>query len=132
MIKEASYNDILSLFKGYKEDYVISMSNKSKYYAYELNNEFIGFICILDLDTELEIIDVFVLPEYQGNGYGDKLLKYILDNYKNRNYFLEVNVNNERAINLYKKNGFEILTIRKHYYKDEDAYVMSKGGEIHE
>ena len=132
MIKEVSYNDILSLFKGYKEDYVISMSNNSKYYAYELNNEFIGFICILDLDTELEIIDVFVLPEYQGNGYGDKLLKYILDNYKNRNYFLEVNVNNERAINLYKKNGFEVLDIRKHYYKDEDAYVMSKGGEIHE
>ena len=132
MIKEVSYNDILSLFKGYKEDYVISMSNNSKYYAYELNNEYIGFICILDLDAELEIIDVFVMPEYQGNGYGDKLLKYILDNYKNRNYFLEVNVNNERAINLYKKNGFEILTIRKHYYKDEDAYVMSKGGEIHE
>lgn len=132
MIKEVSYNDILSLFKGYKEDYVISMSNNSKYYAYELNNVYIGFICILDLGAELEIIDVFVLPEYQGNGYGDKLLKYILDNYKNRNYFLEVNVNNEKAINLYKKNGFEILTIRKHYYKDEDAYVMSKGGEIHE
>ncbi len=132
MIKEVSYNDILSLFKDYKEDYIISMSNNSKYYAYELNNKYIGFICILDLDTELEIIDVFIEPKYQGNGYGDKLLKYILDNYKNRNYFLEVNVNNERAINLYKKNGFEILTIRKHYYKDEDAYVMSKGGEIHE
>ena len=132
MIKEVSYNDILSLFKDYKEDYVISMSNNSKYYAYELNNSYIGFICILDLDTELEIIDVFVMPEYQGNGYGDKLLKYILDNYKNRNYFLEVNVNNEKAINLYKKNGFNILTTRKHYYKDEDAYVMSKGGEIHE
>ncbi|MBR4830564.1 MAG: GNAT family N-acetyltransferase [Bacilli bacterium] len=132
MIKEVSYNDILSLFKGYKEDYIISMSNNSKYYAYELNNSYIGFICILDLDTELEIIDVFVMPEYQGNGYGDKLLKYILDNYRDRNYFLEVNVNNEKAINLYKKNGFDILTTRKHYYKDEDAYVMSKGGEIHE
>ena len=129
MIKEVSYNDILSLFKEYKEDYIISMSNNSKYYAYELNNEFIGFICILDLDKELEIIDVFVLPKYQGNGYGDKLLKYILDNYKDRNYFLEVNVNNEKAINLYKKNGFNILTTRKHYYKDEDAYVMSLGGE---
>ena len=129
MIKEVTYNDILSLFKEYKEDYIISMSNNSKYYAYELNNEYIGFICILDLDTELEIIDVFVLPKYQGNGYGDKLLKYILDNYKNRNYFLEVNINNEKAINLYKKNGFDILTTRKHYYKDEDAYVMSKAGE---
>lgn len=129
MIKEVSYNDILSLFKDYKEDYIISMSNNSKYYAYELNNEYIGFICILDLDAELEIIDVFIEPKYQGNGYGDKLLKYILDNYKNRNYFLEVNINNEKAINLYKKNGFDILTTRKHYYKDEDAYVMSKVGE---
>lgn len=129
MIKEVSYNDITNLFDKYKEDYVISTSNNSKYYAYELNNEYIGFICILDLDTELEIIDVFVLPEYQGNGYGDKLLKYILDNYCNRNFFLEVNVNNEKAINLYKKNGFNVLTTRKHYYKDEDAYVMSKGGE---
>ena len=33
MIKEVTYNDILSLFKEYKEDYIISMSNNSKYYA---------------------------------------------------------------------------------------------------
>jgi len=37
---------------------------------------------------------------------------------------LEVNVNNNEAIQLYKKYGFEIVSKRKNYYQNEDAYLM--------
>ena len=41
---------------------------------------------------------------------------------------LEVRVSNERAQNLYRKYGFETISIRKNYYENaEDAYVMMKG-----
>ena len=38
---------------------------------------------------------------------------------------LEVRVSNTPAINFYKKHGFEIETVKPHYYDNgEDAYYM--------
>lgn len=39
---------------------------------------------------------------------------------------LEVNEKNIIAINLYKKFGFEQVGLRKKYYNDQDAVLMSK------
>ena len=41
---------------------------------------------------------------------------------------LEVRVSNDKAIALYKKNGFITVNTRKGYYQDnhEDAYLMVK------
>ena len=39
---------------------------------------------------------------------------------------LEVAENNIKAINLYKKYGFEIISRRKKYYKEFDALIMKK------
>ncbi len=49
-----------------------------------------------------------------------------------RNINLEVRISNQKAINLYKKYGFKIVTIRKNYYQDnhEDAYLMIKKMEV--
>ena len=40
--------------------------------------------------------------------------------------FLEVRVSNIPALGLYRKLGFEVLSVRKSYYSEpvEDAYVM--------
>ena len=45
---------------------------------------------------------------------------------------LEVRVSNDKAIALYKKNGFETVALRKNYYEDnhEDAYLMIKQMEV--
>jgi ribosomal-protein-alanine N-acetyltransferase len=42
-------------------------------------------------------------------------------------FYLEVRKSNIPAINLYKRFGFEIISIRKEYYSDnkEDALVMA-------
>jgi ribosomal-protein-alanine N-acetyltransferase len=40
---------------------------------------------------------------------------------------LEVKVHNEKAINLYKKNGFAPVGLRRKYYADgSDALLMSR------
>jgi N-alpha-acetyltransferase 50 len=44
-------------------------------------------------------------------------------------YFRHVQVNNESAIEFYKKFGFEVVDLKKNYYKriePADAYVLQK------
>ena len=74
-----------------------------------------------------ELEAIVVDPEYRNKGIGNNLMNYFINNYvTNEDIILEVAVNNEKAINLYKKNGFEIINIRKKYYKDCDAFVMKR------
>ena len=74
-----------------------------------------------------ELEAIVVDPDYRKRGIGNSLITYFVDNYVNsEDIFLEVAVNNINAINLYKKNGFEIINIRKKYYRDIDAYVMKR------
>ena len=42
---------------------------------------------------------------------------------------LEVNTENEAAINLYKKFNFRIIHTRKKYYQTGDAYIMERSGQ---
>jgi len=64
-------------------------------------------------------------------GYGKVLLEFIISyliNKKCDNITLEVRVTNNKAINLYKKFGFEIASVRNNYYENgEAAYMMIKG-----
>ena len=56
-----------------------------------------------------------------------KLFDFVYDDLKKNmveNFSLEVNINNKSAINFYLKNGFEIKSIRKNYYGNDDAYLM--------
>ena len=39
---------------------------------------------------------------------------------------LEVNINNQFAIKLYNKYGFEVVVIRKGYYNGVDGYLMER------
>lgn len=74
-----------------------------------------------------ELEAIVVDPDYRKRGIGNSLINFFVDNYVNsEDILLEVAVNNINAINLYKKNGFEIINIRKKYYKDIDAYVMKR------
>lgn len=93
------------------------------------NIAYIGFETNL---YDMNLQKIAVLEDYRNCGVATKLFNFslqkkdILDKDK---YFLEVNVNNAPAINLYKKLGFEIISTRKNYYKNGDAcYVM----QLHE
>ena len=55
------------------------------------------------------IEDIYIKDEYRGHGYGSCFLNYIENKYKNSILRLEVEKENERALHVYKKCGFDTL-----------------------
>lgn len=55
------------------------------------------------------IEDLYFKPEYRGLGTGTKFFAYLEQTYTDCIFRLEVEEENERAIRVYKKNGFDIL-----------------------
>ena len=103
-------------------------SNDNNYlFGYYVNNYLLGFIHVIRLIDELEIINVVVDKKYRNRGIGSKLIEYVISNFNDvKNIFLEVNTNNKNAIKLYEKYNFSIVNIRKKYYGNDDCYVMRK------
>lgn len=111
------------------KDYTFSLDDFSKCIIIEENNNILGFLIYSIIYERAEIIDIIIDPNYRQKGLGYSLLNYAIDDIiKNNceNITLEVNCINISAINLYKKSGFKIETIRKNYYNDNDGYLMKK------
>ena len=77
------------------------------------NHVLIGTVAIRIIDYENKILELkrmFVLPDYQGNGYGRQLLKHAIDYAKEQKYnSICLDTRNELATaqHLYKKYGFK-------------------------
>ena len=87
-----------------------------------------AFIIILKNIDDYEIEAIAVDENYRRVGIGKALLDYFFEQFlkKGDTILLEVAENNIKAINLYKKYGFEIISRRKKYYKEFDALIMKK------
>lgn len=55
------------------------------------------------------IEDLYIKEEYRGFGIGSLFMKFIEDQYPHSLFRLEVEAENERAVNVYKKCGYQIL-----------------------
>ena len=79
---------------------------------------------------EADITSVAVHPDYRRKGLAQKLLERFAELLPKdtESIFLEVRQSNEAAISLYKKFGFEELSVRRNFYTDprENAVVMQK------
>ncbi len=105
------------------------LSDSSLYIVAKKQNEIIGFAGIKIIIDEADIMNIVVKKSYRNNGIGSLLLEnlILISNKKNLNFInLEVDCKNTIAINLYKKFGFEEISLRKNYYKDNDAIIMKK------
>lgn len=92
-------------------------------------NQMIGFLVAQVVLDEAEILLIGIHPTYRQKGKASKLLSDLLKTLKERKVttvFLEVRKTNNQAVNFYKKHQFEVLSIRKNYYKQplDDAYIM--------
>lgn len=73
----------------------------------------IGTVAVRIINTEDKVIELkrmFVLPEYQGNGYGKILLKHAIDYAKKKQYnkiCLDTRKQFSVAQHLYRSNGFQ-------------------------
>ena len=92
------------------------------------NEKVIGYIGAYTFDDSMEILNFVVDEAYQRQGVGSLLFNTLLNMYdKTKSIVLEVRYNNENGISFYKKNNFNVISIRKHYYKNgDDAIVMMK------
>ena len=119
------------------ETYFLEILNNDLYSVFYLSeketSKISGYAVFYDTFDSIDLFEIAVLKEKQGKGYGNMLLNYTADIFcKNgRKIFLEVNENNEKAIKLYEKNGFEEISVRKNYYgNNQNAVIMMKNEDI--
>jgi ribosomal-protein-alanine N-acetyltransferase len=76
-----------------------------------------------------QVMTIGVDPDHQRLGVGRELLRALVDRSRQLGasaVLLEVRVDNEPALALYRRFGFEQIGVRKRYYQpeDKDAYTM--------
>jgi ribosomal-protein-alanine N-acetyltransferase len=86
-----------------------------------------GFWFVVD---EAHVSTIAVHPDWRGRKLGELLLWAMMReaiHMQARQVTLEVRASNSPAQNLYRKYGFEVVGLRKAYYRDdrEDAYLMT-------
>ena len=106
--------------------HIENLNTNETIYIYKENNINKGFIHIQNGQDIIDLLNIIVKPEYQNQGIGSVLLKYIIDNKQDKKIMLEVRSKNINAIKLYQKYDFKITNIRKNYYKDDDAIIMER------
>lgn len=77
----------------------------------------IGYISIINNDDETEISDFFIKDEYQNQGYGTKILTYLVNQY--HHLTLYVFKSNDRAVHLYQKFNFKVIENNTTTYRME-------------
>lgn len=100
----------------YEEDFNQCISNNPYIEGYVFEEEEImGYAMIAkSFSTEfgkpcLWIEDLYMKENYRGKGLGKQFFDFIQDKYKDVVFRLEVEEDNEVAVHLYKKQGFEML-----------------------
>lgn len=84
-------------------------------YIFEVSGEIQGYGMIAkSFSTEfgrscMWIEDIYIKESCRGAGIGSKFIDYIGEKYPDAILRLEVEEENERAVNVYKKNGFSFL-----------------------
>lgn len=132
------YVDILRLqylfASPFKEKDVLYEFNEnpvSEIYVAVIDNRVVGYIDFWITFDSATIAQLAVDIPYQKQGVASQLLKKAFEVLKKENvcfFTLEVRDHNIPAINLYEKNGFKRITIKKGYYTNgDDAIYMVKG-----
>ena len=123
-IKEVKNDFIIDFFK---EQYIPNPF--SKFIVIQSDENIIGYMKYAYIYDRIELENILILEKYRNKGYASLLMEYLIEISINRNCInitLEVNVINKKAINLYEKYKFEIVSIRKNYYGKNDGYLMIK------
>ena len=94
-----------------------------KNYIYVVDDIPVALISYSLIYDRIELEYIWVKENYRCMGIASKLMDRMFEE-KYSNITLEVRKSNFSAINLYKKYGFKVASIRYRYYGDEDAYLM--------
>ncbi len=84
-------------------------------YVFDEDGEILGYSMLAkSFSTEfgrpcIWIEDLYLKEKCRGYGYGSRLMEFVKEKYKSAVIRLEVEEENERAVHVYKKAGFENL-----------------------
>lgn len=117
------------IYRWDKQDFLFYVLSKNYIFSVlKYNNSVIGFCLSFISNVESELYKIAISKDYQNLGFGKLLLRLhlaYLTLFEVKQNYLEVNINNHKAINLYKKMGYKEINIRKNYYfNKEDALIM--------
>ncbi len=108
------------------QEYLESFQN-NKIYVAKMNDIIVGAIVLRTVIDQMEILQFWIRREYQYRGFGTMFLNWLIDFARGDDIKvlnLEVRVNNEVAVAMYKKFGFIIANVRRQYYDGQDAFTM--------
>lgn len=101
------------------DEYVITSVNEmfKDYYNIIIDDKIIGSILLKDMPQGKLIDEIYIEKEFRNNGIGTDIIRKMLEN--NRNIYLWIYKENEKAVSLYKRLGFIIVdeTDSRYYMK---------------
>ena len=93
----------------------------------EYNGEIAGYVCLMSLFEEAQILDIAVATDQRGRGVGRILMEKAFDVAKEKGaefMALEVRESGAAAISLYQALGFKQVGIRSNYYESSENAVL--------
>ncbi len=112
-----------------REDLWSQHLGDSRYEAFHINQQ--AFIFTYTVEEYTDLLTIGVPPDQRKNGLATFLLEWVIAKAPEaQKFFLDVDCQNTAAIGLYKKMGFEMVSVRKRYYPQPsglalDAFVMT-------
>lgn len=98
-------------------------------------DQVVGYVGSQTVLGETDMMNIAIHPDYRKQGIATALISALIKALIERNshsLMLEVRSSNEPAKSLYLKMGFEVVGIRKNYYRNprEDALILRKEWSI--
>lgn len=119
----------LLLLADEQEDMIEKYINSGDLFA--LYDGDLKSICVVtkNTDSTCELKNIATYEKYQGMGYGTKLIKYILDYYKDHYTSMFVGTGESKiTIPFYEKFGFKRSHIIKNFFIDNYGHEMYEDG----
>jgi len=107
------------------------LKGRQRCWLAEVNHKLVGYVVVTHAGGDAELLNVAVSPRFQRKGIGSILLQHAINCVIGHAdmLFLEVRISNQKAIELYSKEGFFEVGNRKNYYPThnghEDALLMA-------
>jgi len=101
-------------------------SLKSGYFGVtcRIDGQLAGYAIQMYVIDETHLLNITIAPAFQRNGYGSRLLQWLMDEARSRkmsSLFLEVRPSNAQAQSLYTRFGFSQIGVRRDYYPARDG-----------
>ncbi len=125
-LEQALFEDAWSVEMFWDE---LAQGDTRTYLVAEEDGAIVGYAGLAAMPDEAYVQTIGVVQEHQRHGLGSTLLTALMEDAKRRGLprvGLEVRIDNEPAIRLYERFGFEAIAVRKRYYQPSgtDALVM--------